>query len=182
MSTRTRRLAAVASSALLATAVVAGCGEDSDDNASGDGGSNGGDYCGQVEDMKGQFEALSNPQYTLNDISETADVAGNAADAAPNDIESSWKSVHSAMGDFESGLSDLGVKKDEPLQESFQKLAKEDPKNKKKILDSMSGMQKVQPDFQKIDKQVKKECDISLSGSTGGQDGGSQDGGEGSGS
>ena len=183
MTLRTKRLVAAVSGGLLATAVMTGCGDSGgDDESSADGGS-GGDYCGQVEDFKGEFEAFAEQDTTLGDVSETADLAGNIGEAAPDDIASSWEALQKALSDMESGLTDLGVKKDAPMQEELAKVAKEaqgDKAKQKEMMNAMSGMQSISSDGQKIDKQVKKECDIELSegaeapeGSEGGDDGGS---------
>lgn len=158
----TRQLIAAVSSGLLAATVIAGCG-DSGDSTSADGGSSGGDYCAQVEEMKGNFEAFQDPDYSLSDVSETVDLIGDITESAPDDIASSWDSLYSAMSDFESGLSDLGIDPDAPMQESFEKLAKEDPSKKQEILDTLSSMEGVESDGEKIEKQVKAECDIDLS-------------------
>ena len=49
-----KRLSATVCAGLLAAAVLTGCG---DDNGGGDSDSaSGGDYCGQVEDFKGEFD------------------------------------------------------------------------------------------------------------------------------
>lgn len=162
MSTHTRRLVAVVSGGLLAAAVITGCG-DSDDSTSADGGSSGGDYCDQVEEMQGEFAQMGDAELTLNDVSDTVDLVGDIGDSAPDDIASSWEALHSAMGGFESGLADLGIDGDAPMQAQFEKLAKEDPAKQKEILGAMSSMQDVQSDAEKIEKQVKTECDIDLS-------------------
>ena len=186
MTLRTKRLVAAVSGGLLATAVMTGCGDSGgDDDNSADGGSSGsgGDYCGQVEDMKGEFEAFGDEKTTLADVSDTVDLVGNIGESAPDDIASSWDALQKALGDMESGLTDLGVKEDAPMQEEIAKIAKDaqgDKAKQKEMMDAMSGMQSVQTDAQKIEKQVKKECDIELSegaespeGSEGGDDGGS---------
>lgn len=189
MRMRTQRLVAAVSGGLLATAIMTGCGDSSDDDSSADGGdsgSSGGDYCGQVEDMKGAFESFGDKDTTLGDVSETVDLLGGISDSAPDDISSSWDALHKALGGMESGLADLGVDEDAPMQEEVTKIAKgakDDKAKQKEIMEAMSGMQNVQTDAEKIEKQVKEECDIDLSESPeGSEDGGDSSGGEDGGS
>ncbi|HLR83474.1 MAG TPA: hypothetical protein VK059_00920 [Nocardioidaceae bacterium] len=178
MNSATRRLTAAVSGGLLATAIMTGCGDDGDDNDSGSDSNAGGDYCSQVEDMKGEFEAFSDPDYTLGDIAETIGILDGIAQSAPDDITPSWEALHSSMSDIESKLSDFGVKEDEPLQSELERIAKDDQSKQKEIVDVLSGTQDVQSDANKIEKQVNKECDIDLSSDS---DGGSGDSGDDSG-
>ena len=176
MNTPIRRFAAVLSSGLLATAVIAGCGGDDGGDSDSDS-SAGGDYCGQVEEMKGDFESFGDPEYTLGDISETVSLIGDISESAPDDVASSWDALHSAMSEFESNIADFDVDEDAPLQEEFEKIAKDDPSKQQEIMKALSGMEDVSSDADKIEKQVKDECDIELSGDSENDDSGDADDG-----
>ncbi|MDN5853995.1 MAG: hypothetical protein L0K86_14340 [Actinomycetia bacterium] len=181
MSSSTRRLVSAVSGGLLAAAIITGCGDDGGGGDDSDS-SAGGDYCGQVEEMKGDFEAFGDPDYTLGDISETVGLIGDISESAPDDIASSWDSLHSAMSDFESKIAGFGVDEDAPLQGEFEKLAKEDPSKKQEIITALSSMDDVKSDADKIEKNVKDACDIDLSGDSGNEDSGDADDGADSGS
>lgn len=160
-----KRLTTVVCGGLLAAAVLTGCGDDSGDG--GDSGddttSSGGDYCGQVEEMKGEFEEFQGGDVTLTDLSGTVDLIGDIKGSAPDDVSSAWSSLHTAMGDFAAGLEDLGVDPDEPMQTALQKAMQEDKAKAQEFMKTVSGMQAIESDTAAIEKQVKSECDIDLS-------------------
>ncbi|MGH3360543.1 MAG: hypothetical protein ACRDO7_17200 [Nocardioidaceae bacterium] len=155
-----KRLVPIACSAVLALGVLAGCGSD-DGGSESD--SSGGDYCSQVEDMKGSFETMASEDATVEDMRSTVDRIGGVAEVAPSDVSSEWDSLHSAMDEFVSTYEDSGMATDEPLAKAGQDLAKEDPEKAQELMKAASGMQDVQSDGEAIEKQVKDECDIDLS-------------------
>ncbi|UYM05246.1 hypothetical protein [Solicola gregarius] len=160
-----KRLTTIVCGGLLATAVLTGCGDDSGDGGGGGDtdGASGGDYCGQVEEMKGRFDDFASGDYTLTDMSDTVDLIGDIKDAAPEDVSSQWSSLHSAMGDFAAGMEDLGVAPDEPMDTALKEAMQKDKAKAQEFMKTMSGMQNLESDTKAIEKQVKEECDIDLS-------------------
>ena len=115
-----KRLSATVCAGLLATAVLTGCG---DDNGGGDSDSaSGGDYCGQVEDFKGEFDVLNGEDSTLDELSGAVDRVGEIKDSAPGDVESSWSALHDAMETMIGGMEDLGIEGDQLLHRAMTKL------------------------------------------------------------
>lgn len=164
----TKRLVAVVSGGLLTAAVMTGCGESSDDaGGGGDSGSSGDDYCGLIEDVRGEFSSFESADASLDDMSTLSDRMGDIADAAPSEVSKEWGNMHSAIGDMVTGLEDAGVEGDAPLQEAVTKALKEDKSNAKakakELMASMSGLESVKTDVEKVQKNVKDECDIDLS-------------------
>lgn len=168
-----KRLAVSLCGTALSVAALAGCG--SDDGGGGDsesaGGSSGGDYCGQVEEMKGGFEDLSSGDASLSDMRSTVDLVGDIAGSAPSDISSEWESVHSTLDDVVSGLEDTGIAADKPLATAAEEYAKKNPDEAQKMLAEFKGvqsdMQKIESDGDAIEKHVKEECDIDLGSGSG---------------
>lgn len=155
---RTKRLVAVVSGGLLTAAVMAGCGEASDDG--GDGGSGGDDYCGQIEDVRGEFSSLEDSDPTLGDLSALSDRLGDIADAAPSEVSDDWKKMDSTLGDMVTALEDAGVDEDKPLQEGVKEVVTEDTSKAGELTESAQAM--TQLDTQKLEKNVQEECDIDL--------------------
>lgn len=165
-----KRLAASVCATTLSLAALAGCG--SDDGGGGDSdNASGGDYCGQVEEMKGGFEEISGGEASLADMRSTVDQVGEIAGSAPSDISSEWESVHSTLDDVVSGLEDTGIADDKPLAKAAEQYAKKNPDEAQKMLSEFQGvqsdMEKVQADGDAIEKQVKDECDIDLGSDSG---------------
>ncbi|MDN5853996.1 MAG: hypothetical protein L0K86_14345 [Actinomycetia bacterium] len=157
---RTKRLVAVVSGGLLTAAVIAGCGDSSDEAGGGDGGSSGDDYCGMIEDVQGEFSSLAEGDPTLGDLSALSDRFGDIAGAAPSDVSEDWKKMDSTLGDMVTALEDAGVDEDKPLQEAVTEVVKDDPSKAADLTETAQAMSAL--DTQKIEQNVKDECDIAL--------------------
>lgn len=159
---RTKRLVAVVSGGLLTAAVIAGCGEASDDGGDGDGGSDGDDYCGLIEDVRGEFGSLEGDGTTLGTLSTLSDRISEISEAAPSEASESWGNMHSAVDEMVTALEDAGVDEDKPLEDAVNEVVQEDKDKAQELMSSVSGLQAVQSDVEKAQKNVKDECDIDL--------------------
>ena len=162
---RTKRLVAVVSGGLLTAAVLAGCGEASDDGGDGgDGGSDGGDYCGMIEDVQSEFSSLQGGDPTLGDLSALSDRFGDIAGAAPSEVSEDWKKMDSTLGDMVTALEDAGVDEDKPLQEAVTEVVTDDTSKAGELTETAQAMTTLETD--KIEQNVKDECDIELGGNS----------------
>lgn len=159
-----KRLPAIVCMSALAAATLAGCGSDSgggdSDSASG------GDYCSQVEEMKGGFDELSGGDSSVADLRSTVDLVGDISGEAPSDVSDEWDSLHTTMDDVVSQLEDIGLATDKPLQDAAKAFVKENPGEAQKMMgafeDVQTNMAKIKSDGEAIEAQVKDECDIEL--------------------
>ena len=156
-----KRLAAIVCGTALAAMALTGCGSDdggdSDDSASG-----GGDYCGQVRDIKDDFSSLAGTDVTVEDMREATDRIGDVADAAPSDISSEWDAMHGTIDEVVSAYEDSGIATDEPLQQAGPEFEKEEPDKAKELAKAASNIQDMQSESEAIKKEVKSECDFDL--------------------
>lgn len=169
-----KRLAAIACTATLAVAALAGCGSDdggdSTDASGGSGDSNsssgGGDYCDQVKDVRGDFADVSGEDVTLGDMRSLTDRIDGIADVAPSDISANWESTHSTMDDVVSQLEGTGIATGKPLGEAAEQLVKDNPDQMQKLAKKFQGigtkMQTMQTDGEAIQKEVKDECGFDM--------------------
>lgn len=158
-----RRVATIGCGAVLALAVLAGCGSDDGGDSTGASGDSGGDYCSTVEDVKGDMTAFTSSDTSIDDMRSAVDRISEAAQAAPDDVGSAWDSLHSALDDMVTKLEDTGIPTDEPFGKAAQQAMKKDKQLATEIRGAMSSVQSVNADADKIEKQVKDDCDIDLS-------------------
>ena len=103
------RTTAVLSSAVLATALLAGCGSSGDSGKSGSESSSSGDYCQQLKAAKKDFSSLNGTTPDFAKFDQAIATFHKLAGDAPSAVAGDWETLDGAFTTLQKDLAAAGL-------------------------------------------------------------------------
>ncbi|MFY0406674.1 hypothetical protein [Solicola sp. PLA-1-18] len=140
---------AIAGSALV-TLVLTACG-------------GGNAYCDEIKAAENDIGGISNPQdLTLGDFEKAADRFDDIAEEAPDSVTKEWQNTADTLDKLTEAFEDAGAESSSKLTDVVA-----DPKFAQAAQSLSGDLTAVNTDMQKVNTNVKEECDIDLGGTSG---------------
>jgi hypothetical protein len=153
-----KRILSTVAAAALGLCLLAACGDDNGDSASG-----GGDYCGDLKSAKKEVDAIKGGD--LKDIEKTVDTMHGLADEAPSEIKDDWKVLVDGVDKLVAAIKKAGL--DDEDMATLQSGQIPDGVDMSALQSLMTEIQSLDTDaFEKagenINKHAKDKCGVDL--------------------